>query len=214
MDRRPLVKTRTICLAALLVCSLALPAFAGDQEKAEKELRMITAMTADPVARSIVNHTTAEFLSMDRIALAKERQDLNLTYGSLFLAHQLVTDTTNMGDIASDLKGGKSIMDIANLRHADWKTIANRARKLNKKLDENLQKSFRDPQAELIRSKADGYDAQADKVAADSGITKQEFEEAQNRYRNLHDSAMQNNLGIDGATKSNTGVPSVSAGKR
>jgi hypothetical protein len=184
------MKTATIRLF-LLFCTvgLAVSASADDQEKATKEIKRITSISVDSNMRAIVNRTMAEMLKANRLDLVKERQEMNLTYGDLFLAQQLATSGVKMEDIAMQLKAGKTMVDIANANHANWKQINSEAKKLNKKIDDNIEKSFTDAKKQAAINMADDYDAKADKVPADSNISKDEYAEAQSRYTRLHDQA-------------------------
>jgi hypothetical protein len=139
--------------------------------------------------RAIVNRTMADVLKAKRLDLVKERQDMNLNYGGLFLAYQLTAAGAKMDDIAAQLKAGKKIFDIANDDHANWKEINSEAKKLNKKIDDNIEKSFIDSKKQAALNMADDYDAKADKVPADSDISKDEYADAQTRYQHLHDMA-------------------------
>jgi predicted component of type VI protein secretion system len=169
--------------------TLATAAFADDQEKATKEIKKITSISVDSNMRSIVNRTMAEMLNTKRLDLVKERQDMNLNYGGLFLARELAAGGAKMEDIAAQLKGGKKIFDIANDDHANWKQINSEAKKLNKKIDDNIEKYFSDSKKQAALDQADNYDAKTDKVAADADISKDEYAEAQSRYQHLHDMA-------------------------
>ena len=72
-------------------------AFADDQEKATKEIKKITSISVDSNMRSIVNRTMADMLKARRLDLVKERQDMNLNYGGLFLAQQLAASGSQDG---------------------------------------------------------------------------------------------------------------------
>ncbi|MGO9088951.1 MAG: hypothetical protein ACLQBK_27420 [Candidatus Sulfotelmatobacter sp.] len=181
-----LMKFRARSLVVLLAL-VALPAFADDQEKAQKEIKKVTTIASDPNTRSIVNTTMSEMLNVKRLDLVKDRQDLNLNYGGIFLALQLTAGGTKMEDLASQLKGGKSIFDIANDQHANWKQINSEAKKLNKKIDDNLAKWFQNAKKQTERDQADNYVVQQDRVAADSDASKEELAEAQRRYQQVHD---------------------------
>jgi hypothetical protein len=183
------MKFATRLLVVLFAFTLALPAFADDQEKAQKEIKKISAIAVDANTRSVVNRSLSEMLNVKRLDLVKERHDLNLNYGDLFLAHQLTAAGAKMDDLAAQLKSGKSIFDIANDQHANWKQIGDAAKKLNKKIDDNTEKWFQNSKKESQRDEADGYVAQQDKVAADSNVDKQELADAQSRYQHLHDMA-------------------------
>jgi len=186
--------------------AVAMTAFADDQEKATKEIKQITSISVDANMRSIVNRTMADMLKAKRLDLVKERHDLNVNYGGLFLAHQLTAAGVKMEDIAAQLKAGKKIFDIANDGHANWKEINSEAKKLNKKIDDNIEKNFRDAKKLAAVDQADQYDAKADKVSADSDISKDEYTEAQNRYQHLHDVVSSSQLPIGDANLRNSGA--------
>src|ERR1700691_109716 len=175
----------------VLFCTvaLALVALADDQEKATKEIKRITSISVDSNMRSIVNRTIADMLKANGMDLVKERKEVNLNYGDLFLAQQLAASGVKMEDLAAQLKAGKTVLDIANANHANWKQINSDAKKLNKKIDDNIEKYFSDTKRQTALNMADDYDAKADKVPADSNITKDEYAEAQTRYTRLHDAA-------------------------
>src|ERR1700691_3744870 len=184
---------KTATIRSLFLCAtaltLAVTAFADDQEKTTKEIKKITSISVDSNMRAIVKRTMADTLKAKRLDLVKERQDTNLTYGDLFLAQQLAASGVKMEDIAAQLKSGKTVLDIANANHANWKQINSDAKKLNKKIDDNIEKYFSDTKRQTALNMADDYDAKADKVPADSNITKDEYAEAQTRYTRLHDAA-------------------------
>ena len=116
---RTALKTATIRFFVLLfTLALAMNALADDQDKATKEIKKITSISVDSNMRAIVNRTMADMLKAKRLDLAKERQDMNLNYGDLFLAQQLAASGVKMDDIAAQLKSGKTMLDIANANHA------------------------------------------------------------------------------------------------
>jgi hypothetical protein len=176
-------------LLVLFTLAIAVQARADDQEKATTEISKISSISVDSNMRSVVNRTMADMLKAPRLNLVKERQDTNLNYGGLFLAHQLIAAGAKMEDISAQLKAGKSIFDVANDDHANWKQINSDAKKLNKKIDDNIEKYFADSKKEMKLDQADNYDANADKVAADTSISKEEYADAQKRYQHLHDLA-------------------------
>jgi hypothetical protein len=182
------VTVRSCFFLCTIALALAVTALADDQEKATTEIKRITSISVDANMRSIVNRTMADMLKVNRLDLVKQRQELNLNYGALFLAHQLTAGGAKMEDIAAQLKAGQKISDIANASHANWKQISSEAKKLNKKIDENIEKYFTDTKKQTALNQAD-YDAKADKVPADSDISKDEYADAQNRYQHLHDLA-------------------------
>jgi hypothetical protein len=181
------VTVRSCLFLCVIALALAVTALADDQEKATTEIKRITSISVDANMRSIVNRTMADMLKVNRLDLVKQRQELNLNYGALFLAHQLTAGGAKMEDIAAQLKGGKKIFDIANASHANWKQINSEAKKLNKKIDDNIEGYFHDGKKLAAIDRADQYNPQADKVPADTEINKDEYADAQKRYQHLHD---------------------------
>src|SRR5438046_10338601 len=89
-SRRYAVMNRQVNFWIILIAiTLALPAFADDQQKAEKELHKITAMATDPTGRRVVSITVADTLEAKRTDLVLERRAMNINYGDLFVAHTL-----------------------------------------------------------------------------------------------------------------------------
>jgi hypothetical protein len=173
----------------VFTATLAITAFADDQEKATKEIKNVTSISVDSNMRSIVNRTMADMLKARRLDLVKERQEMNLNYGGLFLAQQLTASGIKMEDIKAQLKSGRTIFDIANVNHANWKQINSDAKRLNKKIDDNIERYFADTKKQTALNQGDDYDAKEDKVPADSDISKDEYADAQKRYQQLHDLA-------------------------
>jgi len=170
-------------VALLVVFVVHSAAYADDQPKAEKELRKITAMAADPAARPLVAQTVAEFLKVPRVELARQRQAVNLSYGSVFLIYRAQSGETNWETISAQLHAGKTIWEIGNEHHADWRQIASDAKKLNEKIEAAFYNFFKEGRPEAARGANDGYDAAKDSVAADQeGLTKQDIAAAQDTY--------------------------------
>jgi len=167
---------------ALLVFSLAIPAFGDDQEKAEKQLHKISALATDGTGRRVVSVTVADTLELKRPDLVTERRTMNLNYGDLFVAHTLVKSGTKMDDIAAQLKAGKKFDQIASEQHADWKQIGAEAKKLNAKVEDNLYNHFLNGKPLADRDAAENYDPNIDGVTADNDVSKDEIAEAERTY--------------------------------
>jgi len=173
----------------LIALAITRPVFGDDQQKAEKQLHKITAMATDPTGRRVVSITVADTLQAKRPDLVMERRTMNLNYGDLFIAHQLVKNGTKMDDIAAQLKAGKNIGQIANDQHADWKQIAADAKKLNAKMEDNLYKHFLNGKPDADRDASDSYDPMIDGVAADKSVSKDEIADAERTYQTWRDRA-------------------------
>ncbi len=176
------MKSPTHFLVFLITLIVALPAFGDDQQKAQKELNKVTAMAADFTGRRAVNLTIAAVMSVPRAKLVEERRNTGLNYGSLFLAEELAKKGTNMEDVAAKLKTGKSITEIANEQHSDWKQIAEDAKKLNGAVDRNLYKYFLRQKDSAAQDVKDAYDVNYDGVKADGDVSKNDISAAQDRF--------------------------------
>src|ERR1039458_6880260 len=159
----PIVRYCTI----LLVLTAALPAFSDDQEKANKELVKVTAMATDPTGHGAVSRALSDVPGVKRADLLQQRQTLNVSYGSLFVVQELLKSGAKMEDIAAELRAGKTITQVANAEHANWKLIAADAKKLNAKIDDGLYKHFLNPAVDKQRDLDDKYDVMRDTVSAD-----------------------------------------------
>jgi len=174
------------CLAIFLIT--AGTAFADDQQKAEKQLRMMTAMSRDDTARSIISRTFADVFKMARPELVAERTSVGLNYGSLFLAHELVSSGSRMQQIAAELRARKTLIEVAKSSGADWKRIAADAKKMNSRISDNIYKHFLHAGPDKQRDLLDRYNPAVDRVRADADATTEELVKAQTEYvfwRNL-----------------------------
>ena len=172
--------TFTALLLTVLMFSLAVSA--DDQRKAEKQVNKITAMAADLTGRRVVNQSMGEQFKLKRSDLVQERRENNLSYGSLFVIHQLTTQGANISDITAHMKSGQNLYEMANEFHANWKQIAEEAKKLNNRIEDNLYKFFMTKKGELPIDPVDAYDALADGVTADLAVSEAELADAQERY--------------------------------
>jgi len=179
---------RVLYLTILLLGAAALPALADDQEKAEKQIRMMTAISRDDTARSIVSRTFADVFKVQRPLLVAERRSLGLNYGSLFLAHELVLSGSSMQQISGHLRANKTLLEIANSSSANWKRIESDAKKMNDRINKSIYKHFLHSEGDKRRDLEDHYVASADLIRADADSTPAEIQKAQSDYvwwRNL-----------------------------
>ena len=163
---------RPFLLAIVLMSCLVVSA--DDRQKAEKEIRKINAMAWDSTGRAVVNQSLSDTFKVPRSQLAEERQQFQLSYGSLFLAHEL---GPSMKDIGASFKTGKSIVQISNENNANWKQIAADAKRLNSKIEDSLYKHFLRSESEKAE-----YDTSKDGVKADNDVSKQDLAEAQQTF--------------------------------
>jgi hypothetical protein len=172
----------TSSVVTVLALAVSLPIMADDQQKAEKQTHKITAMATDVTGRRIVSMTLADALGIRRSELLRRRRLTGLNYGSLFVAHQLISAGATVPDIAAQLKTGKNIFQIGTEQGVNWKKIAGEAKKLNNKIEDNLYKLFLKAQPYKERDEADRYNPDFDLVKADYAVTQEDIEQAQNTY--------------------------------
>lgn len=180
--------------ATVLLTFLSL-ASAADRDKAEKQIRMITAMSRDETARSIVSHALADTFNVSRPQLVQQRKTLGLSYGNLFLARELAGSGAKFEDIAAQLSLHKTVPEIAAASHADWKRIAADAKKLNNRINDDIYRHFLHTKADESRDKAEHYTASADLVRADLDTTREELLIAQRDFVFWRDQAAPLNRG-------------------
>jgi hypothetical protein len=157
-------------------------AWASDQQKAEKQIRMMTAMSRDDTARSIISRTFADVFKMQRPQMVVERETLGLNYGSLFLVHELLLSGTQLEQVVAQLRARKSIVDITNSSHADWKRIAADAKKMNNRIDDSIYKHFLHSKPDEERDKLEHYNPSTDLVRADAEATPDDILKAQSEF--------------------------------
>ena len=168
--------------SAFFLLLVVLPATADDQEKLQKQMNKMTAMATDPVGRRIVNMTMADELKVERSTLVAERRFLNLNYGSIFVVHVLASAGAKMDYIGSQLKNGKTVFQLGGELNVDWKKITTQAKRVNRKIEENLYQHFVNSKADLARDEAEHYQLRLDGVPPDNDVTQAELAEAENVY--------------------------------
>lgn len=168
----------------------SLPAGADERDKAEKQLRHITAMASDPTGRRVVSITMSDFLKVKRRELVKQRRALNLNYGGLFLAYKVMAAGTALEELAAEAHSGKTMVEIAEERHGNWKQILDEVKKLNGKIDRHLYEHFLDAREDRQREKDDGYNLMSDVTKADDDVGEDDLALAGDVYDRAHDLAM------------------------
>src|SRR5205085_7015009 len=93
----------------LVLLAVTTSSSADDRQKAEKQVRKITAMATDKVGRRMVSMCIADSFKQPRPVIVEQRVNAGLDYGSFFVAHQLVDSGVAMGELIARLKSGKSI---------------------------------------------------------------------------------------------------------
>src|SRR6266550_2325464 len=125
----------TRLLSLLLFVTISVVASGDDRQKAEKQVRKITAMAIDKTGRRMVSMTIADSLKVPRSDMVEERRKIGLDYGSFFVAHQLISNGVKMTDVTLGLRAGKTVWQIGDEYHANWKRIAGNAKKMNAEID-------------------------------------------------------------------------------
>ena len=172
-------------VSLLLFVTTSEVASGDDRQKAEKQVRKITAMATDKTGRRMVSMSIADSLKGSRPDMVEERLKIGLDYGSLFVAHELVAGGMKMADVMLGLSEGKTVWQIGDELHANWKEIAADAKKQNNKIEGYIYRHFlnnKNDAADQERDLADKYDIAYDAVRADFNVTPQEIVDAQNRY--------------------------------
>src|SRR5712692_9694474 len=105
-------------LSLLLSVTISTVASSDDRQKAEKQVRKITAMATDKIGRRMVSMSIADTLKIPRPDLVEERCKIGLDYGSFFIAHELVAIGVKMTDIVSALSSGDRKSTRLNSSHS------------------------------------------------------------------------------------------------
>ena len=186
---------RTLYLAILLLAPSVIPARAADQEKAEKQINLMTALSRDEIVRSIVSRTFADVFKVPRSQLLAERRSLALNYGSLFLAHELVLSGSTMQEISAQRHANRTLVEIANSSGADWKRIEADAKKMNDRINKGIYKHFLHAEPDKQRDLADNYAAAVDLIRADTESTPDDIQRASADYMFWRNLAAPKNVG-------------------
>ena len=172
-------------LFLLLFLTTSLVASGDDRQRAQKQVRKIAAMATDKIGRRMVSMSIADSLKVPRPLMVEERRKIGLDYGSFFVAHELLASGIAMTDIMSGLATGKSIWQIGDEQHANWRQIEANAKKQNNKIEDYIYRHFvnnKNNDADEQRDLAEKYDLARDAVRTDFNVTPQEMIEAQTRY--------------------------------
>jgi hypothetical protein len=171
--------------ACLCLLAITVPCLADDRQKAEKQLRRITAMATDKTGRCMVSMNVADFFKLPRPALVEQRRQVSLDYGSYFLFQELQRSGLSIKDLLDSLASQKTVWQIADQRHADWDRISDDAKKVNNQIDDSIYRHFLNKkylEADQQRDLDDKYDPVKDAVRTDFDITPKEMADAQTRY--------------------------------
>ena len=98
--------------------------------------------------------------------------------------HELIASGSNLQEIVAQLRLRKTMFEIANTYHTDWKRIVADAKRMNSRIDDNIYKHFlrsgkdKDKERDLL----DHYTPATDLVRADGDATPEEIQKAQTEY--------------------------------
>lgn len=165
---------RSLVCATIIFLPVAL-GFADDQQKAEKQIRMITAMSRDDTARSIISRAFADEFKMPRGEVVAQRRMLGLNYGSFFVVHELLQSGAGLDEIIAQLRSRKTVLQIGTACYANWKHIADDAKKMNNRINDSIYKHFLHSKPDEERDKLEHYNPAADVVRADADVTNDEI---------------------------------------
>jgi len=198
---------KCLALSLLLTVGFVAHAFADDQQKAESQINKMNGLAAYTTIRRFVNLSLADQLNVKRSALAQQRQELNLNYGSLFLFHQLLSHGAKMEDVTAQLKAGKNMLQIANDEHVDWKQVAAEGKKLNAKIEDSLYGYMIRDKADMAHETAEVYVPALDNTAADRDVRRKDTDTAQDIYDHWRELAEKRagmqNTSLDHLTETN-----------
>jgi len=171
--------------ACLVLLALSAIALADDRQRAEKQIRKITAMATDKTGRCMVSMNLSDFFKVPRPTLVEERRQMSLDYGSYFLFQELQRGGVAMIDLVDGLKSQKTVWQLADEHHADWGHIGDDAKKLNNQIDDSIYRHFLNKKylgVDRQRDFDDKYDPIKDAVGTDFDLTPKEMVDAQARY--------------------------------
>jgi len=172
-------------IAIILVLAAAVPAFSDDQKSAEKQIAKIKAMAWDQTAREAVNKSVADTFKVDRNQLIQARRLMNIDYGSMFLLQEIAATGVNMDELAGEIKGGKTAVQIANDRKVDWKKIQADAKKMNQLIEKSLFNQLGKPNTTKAEDTAAKYDPATDGLAVDNEVPPDQISEAGDTFSRI-----------------------------
>lgn len=176
------MKPALLGITALVLAGLSLPLRADDLQKAQKQVNRITAMAVDETARGIVSMSLADTLKVDRRQLVRQRRNLRLNYGSLFIAHMVMARGASMADVVAGLRSGKTVWQLAAERQIELKQITSDAKKLNGKIEDNIYRHYLTTSTDKTRDELEKYSPAADWTSADTNVSDDEIAQARDIF--------------------------------
>ena len=183
-----MLKRTTIAILMMAICAPSL--WAAKQEKLarklDKELEKVNFTAAVIDGRRVVNRVMAEHLGVSRKQLVDERRKTGLIYGEIFAAHEVGRLAgVEFDRVVEQIKQGQDLLAVSRQHRVDLKEVLASARKLNKKIDKELDRAARDDENEQAEESADDYDPSDDTLVADTAnYTPAQLSQA---YQMVHD---------------------------
>lgn len=175
-------------LLAALVVAPVLWASKAEKEakKLDKEFKKISLTAAVMDGRRVVNRVMSEQLGVSRSQLVKERKQTGFVYGQLFGAHEVARlGGLTFSQVVGQMKQGHSLLQLSEQHQADLRGILADAKKLNKRIDQELDRIGNGEEDEQADDTADSYDPSDDSLSADaSDFSPAEIAQANNQVHN------------------------------
>lgn len=176
-----------VLLALLLPAPLLCAGSADkDAKRLDKELKKIDLTAAVKDGRRVVNRMMAEQFGVDRKKLVEDRKETGLAYGQLFAVYELARlASVSVGQAAQEFGKEQDVAEVSEQHHVELKTILADAKKLNRKIEEELDRIADGDDDEDAVDAADSYDPSDDSVNSDtSGLTLSQIAQANNQVHN------------------------------
>lgn len=177
---------RCIGLLLAFVALAAAPLQASDKEgrKLDKELRKISLAAADPDGRRVVNRVMAQHLGVSRKQLVEERRKTDFPYGQIFAAHEVTKAMGSTFDEVARRMQTLSLLEISQKNGVEIKPILASSKKLNKKIESELDRVYGGEEPAEPDETAGDYDPGQDTLSVDTGsFSPQEIQQEEARMR-------------------------------
>ena len=112
----------------------------------------------------------------------RQRRNLRLNYGSLFIAHMVMARGASMADVVAGLRSGKTVWQLAAERQIELKQITSDAKKLNGKIEDNIYRHYLTTSTDKTRDELEKYSPAADWTSADTNVSDDEIAQARDIF--------------------------------
>ncbi len=184
------MKKNMLGVLSVLLCFVVPMLCAGSQEndakKLHKELKRISLTAAVMDGRRVVNRVMADQLGVSRKQLVQERKQTGLVYGDLFAAHEVARlAKMAFSQVVQEIDEAQGVAEIGEKHRVELKAILAEAKKLNKKIDGELDRIANGDEDEDAQDDADSYNPSEDSVNPDtSDFTPSQIAQANSRVHN------------------------------